>query len=78
MNMRKIKREGELVMKTLAYRVYQSFLISPLLLYAITGNVKLSFSFGAMEFAVKLFSYYLFEKLWKVIGNAESRVYRKH
>ena len=63
-----IKNEKRIIAKTICYRIYQSFLISPIILYLMTGNDILSISFGIIEFVVKLFSYYIFEKIWhKVI-----------
>ncbi len=65
--MKRLKKEKELVTKAFAYRIYQSFLVSPFLLYLMTGNLTLALSFGIAEFTVKLLSYYLFEKIWKVV-----------
>ena len=53
--------------KAITYRLYQSFLISPLILFLMTGNIELSLSFGLVEFFVKIPAYYLFERLWTKI-----------
>jgi len=55
--------------KALSYRVYQSFLISPLIIYCLTGNFVLSFTFSLIEVLVKIPSYYLFERIWSMIDH---------
>ena len=55
------------LVKTLTYRIYQSFLISPLILYLLTGNLVLTFSFSLIEFLIKIPAYYLFERIWSLI-----------
>ena len=51
--------------KAIAYRLYQSFLISPILLYFLSGSLVLAVKFGFVEFFCKLFTYYIFERLWR-------------
>jgi len=46
--------------KTISYRLYQSFLVSPLMVYFLSGDLWLSFKFGITEFIVKIPAYYLF------------------
>jgi len=58
---------GRSVVKTITYRLYQSLLISPLTLWILTGDIKLSFAFGLAEIFVKLPTYYIFERLWSLI-----------
>jgi len=53
--------------KTLTYRIYQSFLVSPLVLYMLTQNLTLTFSFSIVEFLVKIPAYYLFERIWSFV-----------
>ena len=55
------------IVKSISYRIYQSFIISPLIIYILTSNIVLSFKFGLLEFLVKIPSYYLFERLWALI-----------
>ncbi len=52
--------------KTITYRLYQSFLITPLLVYTLTGNLILSFKFSILEIVVKIPAYYLFERIWSL------------
>ena len=56
--------------KAIAYRIYVSFFISPLILFVMTGDVKLSLSFGVVEFLVKIPAYYFFEWLWSKISKS--------
>ena len=53
--------------KTISYRLYQSFLVSPLIVYFLSGDLWLSFKFGIAEFIVKIPAYYLFERIWAFI-----------
>ena len=53
--------------KAITYRIYQSFLISPLILFILTGNARLSLSFGFIEFLIKIPAYYLFERIWTYV-----------
>ncbi|MHA1470440.1 MAG: DUF2061 domain-containing protein [Candidatus Asgardarchaeia archaeon] len=46
--------------KTISYRLYQSFLVSPLIVYFLSGDLWLSFKFGITEFIVKIPAYYSF------------------
>ena len=59
--------------KALTYRFYQSFLVSPLIIYALTGDILLGFKFSLLEILVKIPAYYVFERIWSYIG----RGYRK-
>lgn len=53
------------VIKSILYRLYNSFVISPLIIYFLTGNIVFGFAYGSTEFAVKIFTYYVYEKVWK-------------
>lgn len=53
--------------KTISYRIYQSFIISPIIVYVLSGNMWLSLKFGAAEFIVKIPAYYLFERIWSFV-----------
>ena len=52
------------ILKALSYRLYQSFLISPLIVWVLTGNWVLGLKFGVVEFIAKIPAYYLFERVW--------------
>lgn len=51
------------LIKAIVYRVYSS-LITFLISFALTGNVIASVSIGVADSLIKIFSYYLFDKLW--------------
>jgi len=55
------------IAKAITYRFYQSFLISPLIIYILTQNLLLAFQFGLLEVFVKIPAYYLFERLWSMV-----------
>ncbi|WFO74799.1 DUF2061 domain-containing protein [Desulfurococcaceae archaeon MEX13E-LK6-19] len=55
------------LVKSITYRVYQSFLVTPLIAYFLTQNLVLSLKFSVVEFFVKIPAYYLFERLWALI-----------
>ncbi len=52
------------LIKAISYRFYQSFVISPLIIWVLTGNPVLGLKFGALEVLVKIPAYYLFERIW--------------
>ena len=53
--------------KALSYRFYQSFLVSPIIIYVLSQDLMLAFKFSILEILVKVPAYYLFERLWAVI-----------
>jgi len=52
------------MLKSVSYRVYSSFFVTPLVSYMITHNMAISFAVGTAEFLVKPFTYYIFERFW--------------
>lgn len=56
------------LIKAVSYRFYQSFIVSPLIIWALTGNPVLGLKFGVLEVLVKIPAYYLFERIWARIG----------
>ncbi|NPA98424.1 MAG: DUF2061 domain-containing protein [Crenarchaeota archaeon] len=52
------------LLKAISYRLYQSFVISPLIIWGLTGNPILGLKFGVLEVIVKIPAYYLFERIW--------------
>ncbi len=54
-------------MKAITYRIYQSFIITPIIAFVLTGNSILAIKFGIVEFIVKIPAYFLFERLWSLI-----------
>lgn len=55
------------IIKAITYRLYQSFIITPIIAYIITGNVEVAVKFSILEFLVKIPAYYLFERIWALI-----------
>jgi len=56
------------ILKALSYRLYQSSLISPLIVFTLTGNWILGLKFSVLESIIKIPAYYLFERIWAYIG----------
>jgi len=54
--------------KAISYRIYQSFIISPIMLYFLTGNLKLCLSFSLLEFLIKAPAYFIFERIWSLVN----------
>ena len=61
--------------KAITYRFYQSFLVSPLIIYALSQDLMLAFKFSILEILVKVPAYYLFERLWAVIKHGYKEVF---
>ena len=53
--------------KAVSYRVYESFVISPIIVFYITHNISMSLKFGILEFIIKVPAYYVFERIWAQI-----------
>jgi len=53
--------------KAITYRLYQSFVITPIIAYVITGNAEITVKLSILEFLVKIPAYYLFERIWALI-----------
>ncbi len=58
---------GRSLVKAITYRLYQSFIITPIIAYVLSGDPVFSFKFGLLEFFVKIPAYYLFERIWSLI-----------
>lgn len=55
------------VLKSISYRLYSSFLVTPIIVYIITGNFLIGVAVGITEFLVKPFTYFIFERGWSHI-----------
>lgn len=55
------------LVKAITYRLYQSFIITPIIAYIITGNIEITVKFSIPEFLVKIPAYYCFERVWALI-----------
>ncbi len=67
------------IIKAITYRLYQSFIVTPIIAYILTGDLNFALKFGIIEFIVKIPAYYVFERTWALIphgykiNNAEMR-----
>lgn len=52
-----------LFIKSLIYRVF-ACLITTLIVFIVSGDLTISLVSGALETLTKIFSYFLFDKLW--------------
>lgn len=50
-------------LKSLSYRIYSSC-ITTAIATLVTGNNKLALAIGSTDFVVKLFTYYIHERIW--------------
>lgn len=55
------------IAKAVTYRLYQSFIISPVIVYLLTGKIGLAATFGVVEFIIKIPAYYAFERAWSMV-----------
>jgi uncharacterized membrane protein len=51
------------ILKSLTYRIYSSCITS-LIAAVILGDVKIGFSIGTADFFIKIFTYYIHERIW--------------
>jgi uncharacterized membrane protein len=50
-------------LKSLSYRIYSSCITTAIATF-VTGNSKLALAIGSTDFIVKLFTYYIHERVW--------------
>ncbi|RLG58227.1 hypothetical protein DRN86_05845 [Candidatus Geothermarchaeota archaeon] len=50
--------------KTIMYRIYSSFVVTPLIVFLSTGNWSMAFTISFIEIFVKILSYYVFERIY--------------
>ena len=55
------------IAKGISYRIIATF-ITTVLVFALTGNLIVSFSVGFLELISKTFLYYFHERLWNKIA----------
>lgn len=67
MKLRSKETNKRTLIKAVTYRLYQSFVTTPIITFVLTGNTLLAFKFSILEFVVKFPAYYLFEKLWVLV-----------
>ena len=55
--------DTKLLVKSIIYRFYSS-IITVIISYIITGNYKIALTIGTIDTIIKIFTYYLFDKIW--------------
>lgn len=67
-----------LLIKSILYRIFASTITS-FIAFIFTGNLQLSFGIGIFEFISKIFTYYVYEKIWnKLIDLIKIKQYRNN
>jgi uncharacterized membrane protein len=51
------------MVKSLSYRIYSSCITTAIATF-VTGNSKLALAIGSTDFLIKLFTYYIHERVW--------------
>ena len=64
MGLKSYEHKNRSIAKAFTYRIYQSFIISPIIVYILTQDIPLSFKFGVLEAFIKIPAYFLFERIW--------------
>ena len=64
----KNKINTKTVMKSILYRFYSS-IVTAIIGYSLTKNIKLSLSIGSIDFIIKIATYYLFDSIWNKFFN---------
>ena len=54
------------MLKAVSYRIYSTF-ITIAIASLVTGNASLAFAIGGVDSTIKLFTYYLHERIWYYI-----------
>ncbi len=52
--------------KSLTYRLLNSLLITPFIVFTLSGQFNLSLNVGIIELIVKILGYYAHEKIWNL------------
>ena len=52
--------------KSITYRLMNSLIITPAIVFTFTGKLNISFGVGIVELLVKTAGFYVHEKLWEV------------
>ena len=55
------------LIKAITYRLMNSLIITPMVVFMFTGRLNISFGVGVVELFVKTLGFYVHEKLWEVI-----------
>lgn len=63
-----MKKDSHLrsVVKGTTYRAYSTF-VTMFISYGVTGSFSMSWKIGLIEVVVKIFSYYIHERVWSKI-----------
>lgn len=65
------------MVKSLSYRIYSSC-ITTAIATLVTGNAKLALAIGSTDFFIKLFTYYIHERIWFYIPFGLQRPRKVH
>jgi uncharacterized membrane protein len=64
------------ILKSITYRFYSSTITS-LIATLLTGNLKIGFSIGTADFFIKIFTYYIHERIWYKIPFGLEKIKKK-
>jgi uncharacterized membrane protein len=64
------------LLKSFTYRVYSSCITSVIAMF-ITGSTKIGVSIGTADFIIKVFTYYIHERIWYRIPFGKEKIKRK-
>ncbi|MFM9986423.1 MAG: DUF2061 domain-containing protein [Flavobacteriales bacterium] len=64
------------ILKALSYRIYSTF-ITITIAALVTGNTALAFAIGGVDFTIKIFTYYLHERIWHYIPYGQAVAYKR-
>ena len=55
------------LVKSISYRCFSSLIVTSSIVYLFTGQWQLSLGIGATELIVKVFTFFLHERIWTLI-----------
>lgn len=64
------------ILKSITYRFYSSAITS-LIAAFLTGSIKIGFSIGTADFFIKIFTYYIHERIWYKIPFGLEKIKKK-
>ena len=59
--------------KSISYRCFSSLIVTSSIVYVFTGRWQLSLGIGATELVVKIFTFFLHERVWTLIPYGHGR-----
>ncbi|HEY6170144.1 MAG TPA: DUF2061 domain-containing protein [Verrucomicrobiae bacterium] len=61
------------LVKAVSYRCFSSLIVTSSIVYVFTGQWQLSLGIGVAELVVKVFTYFLHERVWTLIPYGRER-----